>query len=57
MRDVYELRKSQLQMRQTELEVTQRAIFFAGSRDTAIDAELAANSAEIAELTRRLQER
>jgi hypothetical protein len=46
---------AQLQLKQAQLEVAQRKLFFSGFRMPAWDAELAANSAEIAELNRKLQ--
>jgi hypothetical protein len=55
MCEYYERRKAHLHARQTELEVAQRRLFLAGYRNPAFDAELAANSAEIAELNRYLE--
>jgi hypothetical protein len=42
-------------MRQIQLEVKQRRLFFSGRRNSALDAQLAANSALIAELNQKLQ--
>ena len=55
MRGYLEQRKAQLQLRQIELEVAQRKLFLSGFKRLDWDAELAANSAEITELTRKRQ--
>jgi hypothetical protein len=56
MRCELEQQKAQLQLQQVQLEVVQPRHFFSGFRDAALDAELAANSAEIADLSRKLQQ-
>jgi len=56
MRNELEQRKAELQLRQVHLEVAQRGNFFSGFRDAALDTELAANSAAIADLTKKLRQ-
>jgi hypothetical protein len=56
MRYELEQRKADLQLRQVHLEVAQRGNFFSGFRNAAIDAELAANSAKIADLSKKLRQ-
>jgi hypothetical protein len=43
-------------MQQTQLEVAQRRFFLSGRRNSALDDQLAANSAAIAELNQKLQQ-